>query len=56
MTEPSPVAELEIDLEAVVLGRPVLRRGGRREWPRVARRELEAHARRAGTADPAGSR
>ncbi|MGH2870427.1 MAG: transposase [Solirubrobacteraceae bacterium] len=33
----------EIDLEAAVLGREVLRRGGRREWPRVARRELEAH-------------
>jgi hypothetical protein len=33
----------EIDLEALVLGREVLRRGGRREWPRVARRELEAH-------------
>ena len=35
--------EMEIDLEAAVLGRPVLRRGGRREWLRVARRELEAH-------------
>ena len=33
----------EIDLERLVLGRQVLRRGGRREWPRVARRELEAH-------------
>jgi transposase len=33
----------EIDLESAVLGREVLRRGGRREWPRVARRELEAH-------------
>jgi hypothetical protein len=33
----------EIDLEPLVLGRRVLRRGGRREWPRVARRELEAH-------------
>jgi hypothetical protein len=36
-------ADPEIDLEALVLGREVLRRGGRREWPRVARRELEAH-------------
>jgi hypothetical protein len=33
----------EMDLESAVLGREVLRRGGRREWPRVARRELEAH-------------
>ena len=33
----------EMDLEPLVLGRQVLRRGGRREWPRVARRELEAH-------------
>jgi transposase len=33
----------DTDLEAAVLGREVLRRGGRREWPRVARRELEAH-------------
>jgi transposase len=33
----------EIDLESAVLGLQVLRRGGRREWPRVARRELEAH-------------
>ena len=32
-----PVAELEVDLEAVVFARPVLRRGGRREWTRVAR-------------------
>jgi transposase len=38
-----PVAEMEVDLEAVVLARPVLRRGGRREWSRVARSELEAH-------------
>ena len=29
------------------------RRGGRREWPRVARRELEARRARAGAADPA---
>src|SRR5436305_12735678 len=33
----------EVDLEPLVLGLQVLRRGGRREWPRVARRELEAH-------------
>jgi hypothetical protein len=32
-----------MDLESAVLGREVLRRGGRRERPRVARRELEAH-------------
>ena len=38
-----PVAEMEVDLEPVVLARPVLRRGGRREWFRVARSELEAH-------------
>ena len=31
-----------MDLEAAVMGRPVLRRGGRNEWLRVARRELEA--------------
>src|SRR5947209_18612306 len=37
------VADPELDLEPLVLGREVLRRGGRREWPRVARRELEAH-------------
>jgi hypothetical protein len=41
------VAELEIDLEAAVLGRRVLRRGGRREWLRVARRGLEEHRARA---------
>src|SRR5436305_2349912 len=33
----------EMDLESAVLGLQVLRRGGRREWPRAARRELEAH-------------
>jgi hypothetical protein len=33
----------EVDLESAVLARPVLGRGGRREWPRTARRELEAH-------------
>ena len=42
------VAEMEMDLESVVLGRRVLRRGGRREWLRVARRELEAHRAREG--------
>src|SRR6478735_2184235 len=31
------VAEMEMDLESVVLGRRVPRRGGRREWLRVAR-------------------
>ncbi len=40
--KPEP-EELEMDLEAAVLSRPVLRRGGRIEWLRVARRELEAH-------------
>jgi transposase len=40
--KPEP-EKLEIDLEATVLSRPVLRRGGRREWQRVARSELEAH-------------
>jgi transposase len=40
--------ELEMDLEAAVLSRPVLRRGGRIEWLRVARRELEAHRTRQG--------
>jgi transposase len=40
--KPEP-EELEMDLEAAVMGRPVLRRGGRIEWLRVARRELEAH-------------
>ena len=38
-----PAAEMEVDLEATVLARPVLRRGGRREWFAVARRELDAH-------------
>jgi hypothetical protein len=38
-----PVTEMEIDLEQAVLARPVLRRGGRREWFRVARSELDAH-------------
>ena len=35
-------ARLEADLEATVMSRPVLRRGGRIEWLRVARQELEA--------------
>jgi hypothetical protein len=35
--------EVEIDLEATVFSRPVLKRGGRIEWLRVARQELEAH-------------
>jgi transposase len=38
-----PVVEMEVDLEQAVLARPVLRRKGRREWSRGARRELEAH-------------
>jgi hypothetical protein len=46
------VAELEIELEPVVLGRRVLRRGGRREWFRVARRELEQHRERQGRPIP----
>src|SRR5436305_5036686 len=41
--EECTIADPELDLEPLVLGREVLRRGGRREWPRVARRELEAH-------------
>ncbi|MEO8969313.1 MAG: transposase [Solirubrobacteraceae bacterium] len=40
--EPEPVSEVEVDFERVVLERPVLRRGGRREWLRVARSEREA--------------
>jgi transposase len=40
--------KLEMDLESAVLSRPVLRRGGRIEWLRVARRELEAHRTRQG--------
>jgi transposase len=42
-SEQEPSADLEVDLEQAVLKRPVLRRGGRREWFRVARSELEAH-------------
>jgi transposase len=44
--------KLEMDLEAAVLSRPVLRRGGRIEWLRVARRELEAHRTRQGAPVP----
>ena len=40
--EQEPPVEMEVDLEQTVLARPVLRRGGRREWFRVARSELEA--------------
>jgi hypothetical protein len=45
-----PAAEQEVDLEQTVLARPVLRRGGRREWFRVARGELDS--RRAQQAQP----
>ncbi len=48
--EDPPAVEMEVDLERAVLARPVLRRGGRREWFRVARSELEA--RRAQQAQP----
>ena len=41
--EEQPPAEMEVDLEQAVLARPVLRRGGRREWFRVARNELDTH-------------
>jgi transposase len=40
--KPEP-EKLQIDLVSAVLNRPVLARGGRREWLRVARSELEAH-------------
>ena len=54
--ETKPESEkLEIDLQAAGLSRPVLRRGGRIEWLRVARRELEAHRTRQG-APVAGDR
>ena len=46
------IADPDMDLEPLVLGRQVLRRGGRREWPRVARRELEAHRARQAQAIP----
>ena len=42
MSQDGAGAELELNPEASVLGRGG-RRGGRREWFRVARRELEAH-------------
>jgi len=50
-TKPEP-EKLQIDLEATVLSRRVLRRGGRIEWLRVARQELEAHRTRQGAAVP----
>ena len=50
-TKPEP-EELEVDLEAAVLSRRVLRRGGRIEWLRVARQELEAHRARQGAPVP----
>jgi len=50
--EEEPVAEIEVDLERVVLERAVLRRGGRREWFRVARSEREAHRARQARAIP----
>ena len=46
-TKPEP-EKLEMDLEMMVLSRRVLRRGGRIEWLRVARRELEARRTRQG--------
>ena len=48
----SEPAKLEIDLEATVLSRRVLQRGGRIEWLRVARQELEARRAREGAAVP----
>jgi Transposase domain (DUF772) len=48
--EEEPLVEMQVDLEQAVLARPVLKRGGRREWFRVARSELEA--RRAQQAQP----
>jgi transposase len=47
-----PAVEMEVDLERTVLARPVLRRGGRREWFRVARSELEVHRARQARAIP----
>jgi len=44
ISEDSAVAQVQVDPE-LVLGRGG-RRGGRREWPRVARRELEARRER----------
>jgi len=49
-----PVTEMEVDLERAVLARPVLRRGGRREWFRVARSELEARRAQQARAIPRG--
>jgi transposase len=46
-----PVSEMVVDPEAVVLSKPG-RRGGRREWFRVARRELETHRARQEQAVP----
>ncbi len=43
--EPEP-EKFQMDLESAVLDRPALRRGGRREWFRVARQELEARRER----------
>jgi hypothetical protein len=40
--KPEP-EKVEMDLVSAVLGRPVLGRGGRREWFRVARSALESH-------------
>jgi hypothetical protein len=54
-TEPDPEpkpAGFEVDLEAAVMSRPVLKRGGRIEWLRVARQELEAHRGRQGAPVP----
>ena len=50
--EEESVAEMEVDLGRVVLERPVLKRGGRREWFRVARSEREAQRARQGRAIP----
>jgi transposase len=52
LAEEALAAEMAVDLEQAVLARPVLRRGGRREWFRVARSELEA-CRPASSAGPA---
>ena len=49
-----PEQDVEVDPE-LVLGQGG-RRGGRREWPRVARRELEVAARASGRANSARSR
>ncbi len=50
-SQPEP-EKLQIDLRATVLSRPVLGRGGRIEWLRVARQELEAHRARRGVPVP----